>query len=160
MDPGLSVPCRGVALTPSNEGVQWTGMRSVGRSSPTGAGMEGGGGQPLAFLPPWKCSSSSSGGSLGPSTNHFALTGSVPPRGEVDVPRGLLRFAEAKPLGERGLRWLYIHLANVYGKDKLSFRDRAPDRPRGTRQVVTGKFQARQRFGPATHDGSNCQEVR
>jgi len=76
------------------------------------------------------------------------------------VPRGLLRFAEAKPLGERGLRWLFIHLANVYGKDKLSFRDRAPDRSRGTRQVVTGQSQERQRFGRTTHDGSNCQEVR
>eukprot|EP00667_Euglena_gracilis_P002541 EG_transcript_2545 len=41
-----------------------------------------------------------------------------------DIPRGLLRFADGKPLGERGLRWLFIHCANTYGKDKLSFEDR------------------------------------
>uniref|UniRef100_A0A7S1IXA0 DNA-directed RNA polymerase n=1 Tax=Eutreptiella gymnastica TaxID=73025 RepID=A0A7S1IXA0_9EUGL len=41
-----------------------------------------------------------------------------------DVPRGLLCFAEAKPIGERGLHWLYVQLANTYGKDKLSINDR------------------------------------
>ena len=35
-----------------------------------------------------------------------------------DFARGLLKFAEQKPLGEHGLAWLKIHLANVYGKDK------------------------------------------
>jgi len=33
-------------------------------------------------------------------------------------------FAEAKPLGERGLRWLKIQLAGLYGYDKASFDDR------------------------------------
>lgn len=33
-------------------------------------------------------------------------------------------FAEAKPLGERGLRWLKIHLANLSGYDKASFDER------------------------------------
>ncbi|KAJ3616929.1 hypothetical protein Zmor_008937 [Zophobas morio] len=32
-----------------------------------------------------------------------------------DVCRGLLVFYEKKPLGKAGLRWLKIHLANVYG---------------------------------------------
>lgn len=41
-----------------------------------------------------------------------------------DLSRGLLLFAEAKPLGERGLRWLKIHLANLYGYDKASFEER------------------------------------
>ncbi|KAI6030315.1 hypothetical protein EDC04DRAFT_2572269 [Pisolithus marmoratus] len=41
-----------------------------------------------------------------------------------DLSRGLLKFAEAKPLGERGLRWLKIHLANLYGYDKGSFDER------------------------------------
>ena len=41
-----------------------------------------------------------------------------------DLARGLLMFAEAKPLGERGLRWLKIHLANLYGFDKGSFDER------------------------------------
>jgi DNA-directed RNA polymerase len=40
-----------------------------------------------------------------------------------DVSRGLLCFAEPKPLGPEGLSWLYVHLANVWGHgvDKLSF---------------------------------------
>lgn len=35
-----------------------------------------------------------------------------------------MKFAEAKPLGERGLRWLKIHLANLAGYDKASFDER------------------------------------
>lgn len=42
-----------------------------------------------------------------------------------DLSRGLLKFAEGKPLGERGMWWLKIHLANVYGFDKASFDERA-----------------------------------
>ncbi len=34
-------------------------------------------------------------------------------------------FAQAKPLGKRGLYWLKVHLANFAGKDKMSFDDRA-----------------------------------
>jgi DNA-directed RNA polymerase len=41
-----------------------------------------------------------------------------------DLSRGLLLFADAKPLGAVGLRWLRIHLANVYGFDKASFSER------------------------------------
>ncbi|PCH42893.1 DNA/RNA polymerase [Wolfiporia cocos MD-104 SS10] len=41
-----------------------------------------------------------------------------------DLSRGLLKFGEAKPLGERGLRWLKIHLANLYGFDKADFDER------------------------------------
>jgi DNA-directed RNA polymerase len=42
-----------------------------------------------------------------------------------DMNRGLLMFADKKPLGKTGLRWLQIHLANVYGYDKMSFEERA-----------------------------------
>lgn len=42
-----------------------------------------------------------------------------------DLSRGLLKFGESKPLGESGLRWLKIHLANLYGFDKASFTERA-----------------------------------
>lgn len=35
-----------------------------------------------------------------------------------------MKFAEAKPLTERGLRWLKIHLANLYGYDKGTFDER------------------------------------
>jgi DNA-directed RNA polymerase len=37
----------------------------------------------------------------------------------------MLTFAEAKPLGKKGLYWLKVHLANFAGKDKMSFDDRA-----------------------------------
>lgn len=38
-----------------------------------------------------------------------------------DLSRGLLMFAEGKPLGASGLRWLKIHLSNLCGVDKVSF---------------------------------------
>eukprot|EP00397_Hematodinium_sp_SG-2012_P008082 GEMP01008137.1.p1 GENE.GEMP01008137.1~~GEMP01008137.1.p1 ORF type:complete len:1103 (+),score=219.97 GEMP01008137.1:115-3423(+) len=41
-----------------------------------------------------------------------------------DVCRGILMFADGKPLGKEGLRWLKISLANLYGKDKLTFQGR------------------------------------
>ncbi|VFQ85465.1 unnamed protein product [Cuscuta campestris] len=43
-----------------------------------------------------------------------------------DLCRGILEFAEARPLGKSGLRWLKIHLANIYGGgiDKLSYEGR------------------------------------
>lgn len=42
-----------------------------------------------------------------------------------DLCRGLLTFGEKKPLGKTGLKWLHIHMANVYGFDKASFDERA-----------------------------------
>ncbi|KLO16665.1 DNA/RNA polymerase [Schizopora paradoxa] len=41
-----------------------------------------------------------------------------------DLSRGLLSFAESRPLGASGFRWLKIHLANLYGYDKASFDER------------------------------------
>ncbi|KAJ1953624.1 DNA-directed RNA polymerase, partial [Dipsacomyces acuminosporus] len=41
-----------------------------------------------------------------------------------DLCRGLLLFHEGRPLTERGLYWLKIHLANLCGKDKLSHEER------------------------------------
>ena len=41
-----------------------------------------------------------------------------------EVARGLLQFAEPKPLGPLGLRWLKVHLANLYGNDKVPFAER------------------------------------
>lgn len=43
----------------------------------------------------------------------------------ADICRGLLQFADTRPLGEHGFRWLLIHLANVFGVvDKRSFEQR------------------------------------
>lgn len=41
-----------------------------------------------------------------------------------DIGRALLMFAEGVPLGEDGGRWLTIHLANLFGIDKVSFAER------------------------------------
>ncbi|KAJ0038285.1 hypothetical protein Pint_23430 [Pistacia integerrima] len=43
-----------------------------------------------------------------------------------DLCRGILEFAEGRPLGKTGLHWLKIHLANLYagGVDKLSYEGR------------------------------------
>ncbi|KAG5929117.1 hypothetical protein E4U42_007021 [Claviceps africana] len=42
----------------------------------------------------------------------------------ADHTRAILKFAQGKELGERGLRWLKIHMANLYGLDKTSFDER------------------------------------
>ncbi|XP_073158292.1 DNA-directed RNA polymerase 3, chloroplastic-like isoform X2 [Henckelia pumila] len=43
-----------------------------------------------------------------------------------DLCRGILEFSEGRPLGKSGLRWLKIHLANLYGGgiEKLSYDER------------------------------------
>lgn len=41
-----------------------------------------------------------------------------------DLCRGLLLFDEAKPLGPGGLGWIKVHLANLHGHNKVSFRER------------------------------------
>ncbi|MGD0499453.1 MAG: DNA-directed RNA polymerase [Bryobacteraceae bacterium] len=41
-----------------------------------------------------------------------------------DEGRALLEFASGKPLGERGAYWLAVHLANLYGKGRVSFEER------------------------------------
>ncbi|CAK7565711.1 MAG: DNA-directed RNA polymerase [Sporothrix epigloea] len=43
----------------------------------------------------------------------------------ADHVRGLLTFATGKALGEDGLKWLKVHLSNVYGFDKASLSERA-----------------------------------
>lgn len=42
-----------------------------------------------------------------------------------DINRGLLTFTEGRPLGEQGLFWLKVHMANKMGKDKLPLVERA-----------------------------------
>lgn len=53
----------------------------------------------------------------------YPLPVDLQPQGE-DLARGLLTFAEGKPLGEGGVYWLAIHLANCWGQDKVSFKKR------------------------------------
>ncbi|CAK7211550.1 DNA-directed RNA polymerase [Sporothrix curviconia] len=43
----------------------------------------------------------------------------------ADHVRGLLTFAKGKALGADGLKWLKVHLSNVYGFDKASLSERA-----------------------------------
>lgn len=50
-------------------------------------------------------------------------TGGPSPQGD-DIQKALLRFAEGKPLGEDGVDWLAIHIANLFGIDKVSFEER------------------------------------
>lgn len=40
------------------------------------------------------------------------------------IGRALLQFAEGKALGKNGLKWLCIHIANTYGKDKDTLVER------------------------------------
>ena len=42
----------------------------------------------------------------------------------ADFARGMLVFAEGKELGHVGLKWLKIHLANLYGYDKANLQER------------------------------------
>ena len=37
-----------------------------------------------------------------------------------DFCRSLLTFSESKPIGDKGLRWMFIHLANLCGANKMS----------------------------------------
>lgn len=55
------------------------------------------------------------------------LTDPIPPHLSnvgSDLCRGMLTFADSKPLGKRGLYWLKVHLANFAGMDKVSFDSR------------------------------------
>ncbi|GMM38212.1 DNA-directed RNA polymerase [Saccharomycopsis crataegensis] len=52
-----------------------------------------------------------------PITPHFNHLGN-------DLSRGLLIFWEGKKLGPKGLFWLKVHLANLFGHSKLPFSER------------------------------------
>lgn len=42
-----------------------------------------------------------------------------------DLSKAVLHFADRRPLGERGVFWLKVHIANSFGFDKERFADRA-----------------------------------
>src|SRR5207247_8350455 len=56
----------------------------------------------------------------------YPVPGEVHPQAD-DMSRALLEFANGKPLGERGVFWLSVHLANLWGHkiDKLPLAGRA-----------------------------------
>lgn len=53
----------------------------------------------------------------------YPMPSHLQPQG-ADLAKALLVFADAKPLGESGVEWLAIHVANCAGVDKVSFEDR------------------------------------
>lgn len=53
----------------------------------------------------------------------YPLPQDLQPQGE-DMARGLLTFGKGKRVDLNASRWLAIHLANVWGNDKVSFEDR------------------------------------
>lgn len=42
----------------------------------------------------------------------------------ADYTKALLQFADGVPLGEHGLEWLQIHVANLFGVDKVAYSER------------------------------------
>jgi DNA-directed RNA polymerase len=53
----------------------------------------------------------------------YPMSAELSPQSD-DVSKALLEFSEGKPLGESGGYWLCVHLANLWGEDKVSFNDR------------------------------------
>ncbi|MEM7200288.1 MAG: DNA-directed RNA polymerase [Planctomycetota bacterium] len=53
----------------------------------------------------------------------YTIPTEVSPQGD-DLGKGLLEFADSKPLGEDGAYWLAVHLANCAGVDKVTFEER------------------------------------
>lgn len=53
----------------------------------------------------------------------YATVSGLSPQGP-DFAKGLIRFANGKPLTKRGAYWLCVHGANCFGEDKLSYHDR------------------------------------
>ena len=53
----------------------------------------------------------------------YASSTSLNPQGSDDS-RALLEFADGQPLGKRGIFWLAVHGANLWGNDKVSLEDR------------------------------------
>jgi len=53
----------------------------------------------------------------------YTTTAGFSPQGP-DIAKGIIRFANSKPLGERGWYWLRVHGANKYGYDKAAYDQR------------------------------------
>lgn len=53
----------------------------------------------------------------------YPIPSDISPQG-VDLHRGLLTFADGKPIDEEDAQWLAIQVANCFGKDKIPFWER------------------------------------
>ena len=53
----------------------------------------------------------------------YCATTALSPQGPDPV-KSLLKFTKGKPMGESGLFWLGVNIANKYGYDKVSYEDR------------------------------------
>jgi DNA-directed RNA polymerase len=58
------------------------------------------------------------------SRGRYYYRGVLNPQGD-DMCKALLHFADKRPLGERGLYWIQVHVANCFGEDKARFDARA-----------------------------------
>lgn len=58
------------------------------------------------------------------SRGRWYYRGSPNPQG-TQIAKGVLHFHEKKPLGDRGVFWLKVHIANSFGFDKARMVDRA-----------------------------------
>lgn len=57
-----------------------------------------------------------------------------------DAGRALLQFAEGLPLGGHGVWWLAVHIANLFGVDKVSLEDRVAWTYANTWRLVDSAF--------------------
>ena len=57
-----------------------------------------------------------------------------------DYSRGMLEFADGLPIGERGLYWLKVQLANTFGVDKVSYADRVTWAEELMQELVRSEF--------------------
>jgi len=53
----------------------------------------------------------------------YPMVSCLNPQGD-DAAKGLLEFSEGKPLGDGGGYWLAVHIANLFGIDKVSLDER------------------------------------
>jgi DNA-directed RNA polymerase len=53
----------------------------------------------------------------------YPMSSELSPQSD-DLSKSLLQFAEAKPLGTNGGYWLAVHIANLFGHDKIPFDER------------------------------------
>lgn len=81
----------------------------------------------------------------------YCATSGLSPQG-ADTAKGLLTFAQGVRLGERGVHWLAIHGANVFGIDKVSYDERVQwtmDHSEEIRRVAEDPVNTRSWWGDA-----------